>query len=381
MAETIRQTSMRGQDLATNLDFHYGLVNWFIGQNINARPTTRFIVPYLTAVGELRREASSLDLAHAWKTVCRRALEATEAENQSAMLSALDLKQTLLLRPLEALMAAPHLLSGWLSVHRDAYTMIDGRVCWNENPISLLADLYHFLNMDYVHGAPASSVIWAHDHEVLEEARAFYAELDARLPADDWVAQRSLLNEAQAPQDSDLGDVSWDEIQGTHRAFQAGCAILGLLPAIAEATGFFELAVNADLTMAIPERLTDPELQDAMAKVLAPPPVAKSDEIIAASGGMFYGRESPDAPLYVERGDHFEAGDPLYIVEVMKMFNKVYAPFSGTVTEVLVEGDGVIISKGQPLFRIEPDEKIVVESPREIAARKQSVTGSYLERI
>ena len=53
MAETIRQTQMRGKDLATNIEFHYGLVNWFIGQNINARPTTRFIVPYLTAVGEL----------------------------------------------------------------------------------------------------------------------------------------------------------------------------------------------------------------------------------------------------------------------------------------------------------------------------------------
>ena len=45
---------MTGRDLATNLEFHYGLVNWFIGQNINARPTTRFIVPYLTAVGELK---------------------------------------------------------------------------------------------------------------------------------------------------------------------------------------------------------------------------------------------------------------------------------------------------------------------------------------
>ena len=42
----------------------------------------------------------------------------------------------------------------------------------------------------------------------------------------------------------------------------------------------------------------------------------------------------------------------------MKMFNKVYAEFAGTVTEVLIErGDGVIVKKGQPLYRIEPDEK------------------------
>ena len=62
---------MRGKDLATNLEFHYGLVNWFIGQNINARPTTRFIVPYLTAVGELKQRANNLDLAYAWQQLCK----------------------------------------------------------------------------------------------------------------------------------------------------------------------------------------------------------------------------------------------------------------------------------------------------------------------
>jgi biotin carboxyl carrier protein len=116
-----------------------------------------------------------------------------------------------------------------------------------------------------------------------------------------------------------------------------------------------------------------------MAKVLVPPPKAKSDEIIAVSGGMFYGRESPEAALYVEKGDHFDAGDPLYIVEVMKMFNKVYAPFAGTIDEVLIDGDGVIISKGQPLFKITPDEKIVIESPEERAARRRAATEGYLQ--
>ena len=96
---------------------------------------------------------------------------------------------------------------------------------------------------------------------------------------------------------------------------------------------------------------------------------------------MFYGRESPDSELYVQAGDHFNAGDPLYIIEVMKMFNKVYAPFSGTIDKVLVEDDGVIISKGQPLFKITPDEKIVVQSPEEIAARRRELTAGFLQQI
>ncbi len=381
MAETIRQTRMRGKDLATNIEFHYGLVNWFIGQNINARPTTRFIVPYLTAVGELKREAVSIDLAHGWQAVCTREIEGLAKDEAKALRKTLELKQTLLLRPLEELLEQPHLLSGWLSVHRDCYTLIDGRVSWNENPISLLSDLYHFLNMDYVADAAASGMIWEHDNDVLQAAQDFYNSLCDALPVDDWLSVQSLLVEDAVPDGCELEETRWSAARAAHRGYQSGTAILGLLPAIAEATGFFDLSVNDDLTMQIPDRLTDSDLQDAMAKVLVPPPVAKSDEIIAASGGMFYGRETPDAELYVQKGDHFDAGDPLYIVEVMKMFNKVYAPFAGTVDEVLVEGDGVIISKGQPVFRITPDEKIVVESPEEIATRRRNATARYLELL
>ncbi len=381
MAETIRQTRMRGRDLATNLEFHYGLVNWFIGQNINARPTTRFIVPYLTAVGELKREAESIDLAYAWRSVCQRATADLEGLDAAETKQALELKQTLLLRPLEMLLEQPHVLAGWLSVHRDSYTLIDGRVSWNDNPVRLLADLYHYLNMDYMTGAPAAGMIWKHDDDLLQAGLAFYEELCDLLPEDDWLALQTTLEAPAAPADCGLDETRWAAVQAAHRGFQAGAAILGLLPAIAESTGFFDLTVNDDLTIHIPERLLDTELQDAMAKVLVPPPKAKSDEIIAVSGGMFYGRESPDAPLYVQKGDHFDAGDPLYIVEVMKMFNKVYAPFAGTVDEVLIDGDGVIISKGQPLFKITPDEKIVIESPEERASRRHRATQAYLERL
>jgi biotin carboxyl carrier protein len=153
------------------------------------------------------------------------------------------------------------------------------------------------------------------------------------------------------------------------------------LPAIAENTGYFELAVNPDLTIYIPDRLTEIDLQQRMAKVLVPPPAASSDEILAVSGGMFYSRETPEHSSYLEQGSHFEKGDPLYIVEVMKMFNKVYAPFAGTVEQVLVEDDGLIISKGQPLFKITPDELLVIEAPEEIRVRRRQATEQFLSQI
>ena len=394
LAETIRQTRLRGQDLATNLEFHYGLVKWFIGHNVNARPTTRFIVPYLTAVGELGQQAASIDLAQAWQALCDRELEGLDQSAAAALRETLELKQTLLKRPVQRLLDQPHLLSGWLSAHRERYTLSEGRIRCRDNPLRLLADLYHFLNMEFVRGAPASSMIWAHDNEVLQAALAFYAQLSVELHAEpspesstapgaagragEWASLCAALASETVPEGCALQASRWSAVRAAHRGFQSGAAILALLPAIAQTTGFFDLAVNEDLSIHIPERLGDPARQAAMARVLAPPPVAESDRIVAASGGMFYGRESPEAALYVEPGDHFEAGDPLYIVEVMKMFNKVYAPFAGTVDEVLVEGEGVIIAKGQPIFRITPDEQIVAQSPQAAAASRREATARYL---
>ena len=376
MAEVLRATSLRGTDLNTNLEFHYGLVNWFLGRTVNARPTTKFIVPYLTAVGELRREAERVDLDVAWQELTRQRTSQCEGDNAKTLLDVLQRKQSLLLRPMQRLLAQPHLLSGWLSVNRAAFSFEGDRITWAENPIDVLSDTYHFLKLDWSETAPAANVIWDHDHAILSAAEDFYCDVQQRLGTQTWAELKSALAGDSA---AGFDEVSWEQVRAAHTGFQAGMEMLELLPAMARFTGFYELSVNPDLTIAIPDRLLDNDHQAAMAKYLAPPPVAKSDEIVAVSGGMFYGREAPEAPLYIQAGDHFEAGDPLYIVEVMKMFNKVYAPFAGTVKEVLVEGDGVIIAKGQTLFRVSPDEKVEIEDPAAMAARRRDHTRELMQ--
>ena len=62
MAEVLRKITIDGQDVQTNLEFHYGLVHWFLAQNPYARSTTAFIQPYLTLTGLLFEEAKKLDL-------------------------------------------------------------------------------------------------------------------------------------------------------------------------------------------------------------------------------------------------------------------------------------------------------------------------------
>jgi acetyl/propionyl-CoA carboxylase alpha subunit len=379
MAEVLRVTELRGKDLATNLEFHYGLVNWFLGNNINARPSTRFIVPYLTAVGLLKQEANNLDLAYAYKQVCQNAISSVaDKDSKLALKEVLERKHILLTRPLEMLLSEPHMLAGWLSINQDNFEIVNGVVSWKANPVRILADTYHFLNMDYCDSKPAANMIWDHDNEVLSQAVAFYDTLKAKLGTDDYaVVDAALAGSAPAGIDTE----QWAAAQAAHAGYQAGCEILSILPFMAQATNFFDLKVNDDLSIEIPDNLTEEALQKTMAKVLVPPPVAKSDEILAPTGGMFYSCEAPGMPAFVEEGSHFNAGEPLYIIEVMKMFNKVNAPFSGTIEKVLIEADGTIIKSGQPLFKITPDEKVVEETPAEFKERRQTATDKFLTAL
>ena len=376
MSEVLRRTVLRGKDLATNLDFHYGLVNWFVGNNINARPTTRFIVPYLTLVGMLKEQANQIDLAHAWKAVRKAAIAAADKDAQAAVAAVIDRKITLFDRIFTPLLSNPHVLSGWLSLHKAHFKVTKSKVSWLENPVKLLADTYHYLNMEAQDKAPAAYVIWDHDNVVLQDAVHFYAALDEKLGNPSWDALQTILASKEAPKG--IAKKDWAAVQAAHAGYQAGNDILGLLPYIADKANFYSLKVNADLSIDIPENLNDKELQDRMAKVMVPPPAAKSDEILAASGGMFYPREAPGHDKFLEVGTHFNKGDVLYIVEVMKMFNKVYATFSGTVTSVLVDIDGAIIKKGQPLFKITPDEIVKVELPEQMAARQKKYTDEFI---
>ncbi|GAB3381303.1 biotin carboxylase [Spongiibacter taiwanensis] len=378
MAEILRRTELRGRDLATNLQFHYGLVHWFIGNGINARPTTRFIVPYLTAVGLLKQVANEIDLDYAYQQLIERycADQGEQAEAWGAMMAS---KKLLFTRPLERLFSEPHFMAGWISVNKHAVTITDGKVEWHANPILLLRDTYHYLNMDYEVGKPARYMIWDHDNAILAAGVDFYETLSERLGISDFSEIDTLLSGASAP--AGFSDAEWQGVQAAHASYMAGTELLAVLAHIAAETGFCDLKVNSDLSITIPDRLSDEALQKQMAKVLVPPPMAKSDEILAASGGMFYPREAPGMEEFVKEGDHFEAGQALYIVEVMKMFNKVKAPFAGTIEKVLVEGDGVIIKKGQPLFKISPDEKIEEVSLAQIAAGRRAKTDAFLTSI
>jgi len=69
--------------------------------------------------------------------------------------------------------------------------------------------------------------------------------------------------------------------------------------------------------------------------------------------GTFYRSPSPEAPAFVEPGTRITRGDPLCIIEAMKLMNELEAEVEGTVREVMVQ-NGEPVEYGQVLFRVEP---------------------------
>lgn len=371
LQEVLRVTKLRGEDLSTNLEFHYGLLSWFTARNVWAKPTTRFVVPYLTQVGLLKKEANDLDLDLAFKERAKRAKTPAQAEM-------LARKETLLLRPMRWLLADPHVFSAWLSGNMSRWEISNGKVKFTDNPAAILRDTYRTLNMDHAEGWPAAHVIWDHDRVLLQKALGFYARLDERLGSLPWTETEAILANAETPES--FTPELWAKARAAHAGYSAGMELLGLLPLLADRAQFFDLKVEPDLRIRIPERLLDPKLQAEMKKVLVPPPETQSDEIVAAMGGMCYLREAPGLPPIVEEGGHFKAGQPIYIIEVMKMFNKVVASFSGTVKKVHVT-DGIVVRKGQRLFEVEPDEPLVVEDESVKVNRRKEATKALLAGI
>jgi biotin carboxyl carrier protein len=382
IGEILRETTLRGIDLATNREFLFGIATWFESRDVWAKPTTKFVVPYLTLVGELAREAQGISFEYVFEQIARRA--AAKASGDDARAAAtrqlIDLKETLLERPLAHLIDEPHFLSAWLSEHRRDFTVSDGRVAWRTNPVRALAATYHLLNLDHRPEEPAAHRIWDHDRQFLATALQFYAALNRRVPNDmQWPDLDRALRGAEPAFGFD--PATWAKVRAAHAGHQLGLEILSVLPMIADRVGFYELALNDDLTVSIPERLLDATHQEAMRKVLVPPPATKADEIVAAMGGTYYSQEAPGYPSFVSEGAHFEPGDPLYIIEVMKMFNKVYATFAGTIDSVLVKDSGVVVRKGQPLFKVTPDEKIVEEDPADRTRRLRANADTYLDKL
>jgi acetyl-CoA carboxylase biotin carboxyl carrier protein len=97
-------------------------------------------------------------------------------------------------------------------------------------------------------------------------------------------------------------------------------------------------------------------LAPAAAAAGAPAPAAAPAEtghvVKSPMVGTFYRSSSPGGKAFAELGAQIKEGEPICIIEAMKIMNEIEADKSGTITRILCE-NGQAVEFGQPLFVIE----------------------------
>ena len=77
---------------------------------------------------------------------------------------------------------------------------------------------------------------------------------------------------------------------------------------------------------------------------------ADDDVILAPISGVFYVAKEPGAEPFVSEGSKVAKGEPICIIEAMKIMNEICAPKAGVIESVLV-GDGQAIKASDALFK------------------------------
>ncbi|MCS6856317.1 MAG: biotin carboxylase, partial [Sandaracinaceae bacterium] len=381
LSEILLRTRIRGVDVHTNASFQGSLIEWMRSHGPWVKPSTRFVSAYLAATGALARAIDEIDPELLWDLYVSKRLNEAESlgKNHRAAFEQVAARQaTWVSRPLRLLFDDPHFLAAWLSRHRSAvFRDSEKPLRWKALPIDVLASTYRLLNMEPSPGKAPAFAIWDHDQELLERALTFYHTLEARLGASPPELLESLRHPLPPP---GFSKEDWQGIRSAHLAFSFGLELLALPFILGEDAGFFEIKVKPNQSVHFPEVFLDRDSQEKLRKHLAPPPPPTGDTIVATSGGMFYSREAPHLPPRAVPGMRVVAGPPRDVREVMKKFDKGPPPFSGTILEVLAPGDGAIIQKGQPLFKVKPDHQEVVEPKHQKEKRRQK-TIEMIERL
>ena len=105
-----------------------------------------------------------------------------------------------------------------------------------------------------------------------------------------------------------------------------------------------------------PQGASPPAVQAAAALAPAPAPEEKAPApeghiVKAPMVGTFYRSGSPGAKPFVEVGDAVKAGQPICIIEAMKLMNEIEADKDGVVKAIMVE-NGQPVEYGEPLMMI-----------------------------
>jgi acetyl-CoA carboxylase biotin carboxyl carrier protein len=85
----------------------------------------------------------------------------------------------------------------------------------------------------------------------------------------------------------------------------------------------------------------------------APAPEAEpvGTALFSPMNGIYYSQPSPHAPPFVKEGEEVQEGQVVALIEAMKVFNEIVAPFSGRVGKIIAKS-GELVQPGDTLLYI-----------------------------
>lgn len=138
--------------------------------------------------------------------------------------------------------------------------------------------------------------------------------------------------------DSNISELEITEADGKVRIVKSE-------PAATAPAAFAPQPVMAAAPVAVPAASAAP-VESAIV------PVDVGHAVKSPMVGTFYLSASPGSKPFVEVGSQIKEGEPICIIEAMKIMNEIEADKSGTVKRILCE-NGQAVEFGQPLFIIE----------------------------
>ena len=141
--------------------------------------------------------------------------------------------------------------------------------------------------------------------------------------------------------ESNISELEITEAEGKVRIVKGGYGV---------PTTMMMPAAAPMMMQAAPQHAAAPAAEAAPAVEAAP--VQTGHVVKSPMVGTFYRSASPGAKPFAEVGGAIKEGDPICIVEAMKIMNEIECDMTGTVTKIRVE-NGQAVEFGQPLFIIE----------------------------
>ena len=105
---------------------------------------------------------------------------------------------------------------------------------------------------------------------------------------------------------------------------------------------------GAPHVVTIPEMLPAAPVATAASSAAEAPAEVPGNVLKSPMVGTFYRSATPGGKPFVDVGQAVKAGDPVCIIEAMKLLNEIEADHDGVIKEILVE-NGQPVEYGQPL--------------------------------